>query len=74
MNFDLWFTHISGSNPELSRRLSALLSQGTTLTPAEMEMLHAEYLAPEIDIKAITDGSAELQDVAQNMVEQIAGN
>ncbi|MGH3578403.1 MAG: GGDEF domain-containing protein [Mycobacterium sp.] len=37
-------------------------------------MLHAEYLAPEIDIKAITDGSAELQDVAQNMVEQIAGN
>ena len=73
-NFELWYTHLSGTDPALSARLSALVHAGVAPTPEQLEALHSDCLASEIDIDAIADGSKQLDLAAQAMVEQIAGS
>ncbi len=73
-NFELWYTHLSGSNPDLSARLSALVQAGAAPTPEQLRALHSDCLASELDIDAIADGSEQLDQAAQAMVEQVAGN
>ena len=73
-NFELWYTHVSGSNPNLSARLSALVQAGVVPTPGQLEALRTNCLASESDIDAIADGSEQLDKAAQTLVEQGAGS
>ena len=77
-NFELWYAHLSGGDPELSRRLSALVEGGAAPAEAALDALHADCFAPEATPEAALDavaGSAEaLQQAAQAVVEQVAGN
>jgi len=73
-NFELWYIHLSGSNPALSARLSALMHAGVAPTPEQLRALHSDCIASEDDIDAIADGSEQLDLAAQAMVEQVAGN
>ena len=70
-NFELWYTHLSGANPELSRRLEALLNEGAALTPAFLDTLHADCTASEADEDAITEGVEAIGQAAQAMVDQV---
>ncbi len=73
-NFELWYTHLSGNNPALSTRLTVLLDTGVPPSPEQMHELHAECLVQEVDVDAIADGSEQLDQAAQSIVEQVAGN
>lgn len=73
-NFELWYTHLSGSNPDLSARLSALVQAGVAPTPGQLNALRADCLASEVDIDVIADGSEQLDQAAQALVEQVAGS
>ncbi len=73
-NFELWYIHLSGSNPDLSARLSALVQAGVAPTPEQLSALHSDRVATEIDVDAIADGSEQLDHAARAMVEQVAGN
>ena len=73
-NFDLWFTSLDGSNPELGRRLSAILAADEPLTPAMLETLRAECMTPEVDVEAVAEGTEAIQSAAQDLLEQVAGS
>lgn len=73
-NFELWYTHLSGGNPALSTRLAALVHADVVPTPEQLSRLHADCMAPEVDIDAIADGSEQLDRAAQAMVEHVVGN
>lgn len=63
-NFELWYTHLSGTHPDLTRRLSALLEGGATPADATLDALHAACLAPRADVDAFEDGAEALQQAA----------
>lgn len=74
-NFDLVFTYCSGGNPELTRRLDAILERGEALSPLALDAVHRECIvADEVDLDAVSTGSDAIQETAQALVEQVAGN
>lgn len=73
-NFELWYTHLSGGNPELSRRLSALLEGGGVPAEDALDALHADCFSPEAALDAVAGGAEALHQAAQAVVDQIAGN
>ena len=73
-NFELWYTHLSGADPELSRRLSALIGNGEAPAEAALDALYADRLTPETALDAVVDGAEAIQQAAQAVVERIAGN
>jgi len=73
-NFELWYTHLSGSNPALSARLAAMVHAGMKPTIEQLSRLHTECMASGVDLDAIADGSEQLDQAAQTMVEHVAGN
>ncbi len=73
-NFELWFTSLDGSNPELTRRLAAMIAAGGALTAAALEALHADHAAPELDLEALVEGSDAIQSAAQEVLDQVSGN
>ncbi len=73
-HYELWFVHLSEANPELTRRIQTLLQSGQPLTSALMDRLYAEFLAgAETELDVIGMESDALQDVAQTLVDQVAG-
>ena len=73
-NFELWYVHLSGSDPDLSAQLSALVQAGVAPTPEQLSALRSDRVATEIDVDAIADGSEQLDHAARTMGEQVAGN
>ncbi len=73
-NFEVCYIHLSGSNPALSARLSALFHAGVAPSPEQLCALHSDYMASGIEIDAIVSGSEQLDEAAQAMVEQVTGN
>lgn len=71
-NFMLWFTHLSGANPALTRHIAAL--PDAPLLPDAVAALHASFpLATEMD-QAVADQATELDDAARAMVDDVASN
>jgi diguanylate cyclase len=73
-SFDLWFTHISGARPDLSRQIAAALSKQTAMTEAALAALHASFAEPTVDIDEVVDRADEIRQAAQVMVDGVAGH
>jgi diguanylate cyclase len=73
-NFDLWFTHVSGANPELSRQIELILSKHPVMTPVVLEALRASFAAPKVDTDEVLDRADGIQQAAQAMVDEVASN
>lgn len=73
-NFELWYMHVSGGNPALSERLSALLGSGSLPTAEQLYALHSSCFVQKSDVAAIADGSEQLEQAAQAMIGHVADN
>lgn len=73
-NFELWYSHFGGNNPALSTRLAVLLDTGVAPSPEQLHELYANCVVQEIDVDAIANGSEQLDQAAQSIVEHVAGN
>ena len=72
-HFGLWYTHLSGTHPDLSHRLAALLARGTP-PDAALQALHDGCMAHDPGLDAIADNADAIQQAAQAVVDQVAGN
>ena len=72
-HFELWFTHLGGSNADLSHRLEALISAGGRISGDALDLLHAECLAlhSHADAATLEDGADAIQQAAEEAVEQL---
>jgi len=73
-NFDLWYQHVSGTNPELSRQIAASVDQSATITVVALEELYANFLDPQVDEDEVAAKAEGIRDAAQTVVDQVAGN
>jgi diguanylate cyclase len=73
-NFGLWYQHVSGTNPELSRQIAASMDQSATITAAALEELYANFLDPQVDEDEVAARAEGIRDAAQAIVDQVAGN
>jgi diguanylate cyclase len=72
-NFELWFTHVSGGNPELSRQIELILRKHPVMTPVVLETLRASF-APKVDTDEVLDRADGIEQAAQTMVNEVASN
>jgi len=73
-NFDLWFTHLSGANLELTRQIGVLVDKQPVITPTALAALHANFPGPRIDLDEIVDRAEQIQQAAEAMVDEIVSN
>jgi diguanylate cyclase len=73
-NFDLWFTHVSGANPELSRQIAALFDRQAVMPTAALQELQTKFAGAKIDMDAVVERADAIQQAAQSVVSQVAGN
>ena len=73
-NFELWFTHLEGTNPELSRRMDEMLQNGHRPVPEVLESIYAECLSSrrDADFEMLEDGAEEIEQVARETATQLA--
>jgi diguanylate cyclase len=45
-SFEIWYTHVSGQNPALSKALNEMLARSSELTLAQIELLWDQHLSP----------------------------
>jgi diguanylate cyclase len=73
-NFDLWFNHVSGANPELSRQIGEILGKQPIVSAATLDDLHAMFGSPDGAMDQVADRAEAIQQAAQLFVSQLAGN
>jgi diguanylate cyclase len=73
-NFDLWFAHVSGANPELSQQIAALSERQPVIPAAALQDLHARFATPKIDVDEVVERVDAIQQAAQSVVSHVAGN
>ncbi len=73
-NFELWYTHLGGGSPALSRRLAALLDAGAAPSSEQLQELHADCVGQDIDVDAIADSSDQIEQAACAVIDQVAGS
>nr|WP_294501368.1 diguanylate cyclase [uncultured Rhodopila sp.] len=73
-NFDLWFSHVSGANPELSHQIGEILSRQPVVTLAVLDDLHATFGSSDAAVDQVSDRAEAIQQAAQLFVSQLAGN
>src|SRR5271166_5597519 len=73
-NFDLWFTHVSGADPELSRQIAAILNKQSVMTPEALEGLHASFRGPKVEMDEVVDRAEGMELAAQAMIDEVVSN
>lgn len=71
-NYAVWYAHVSGDNPALSRGLAERMATGEPLTSEILEALWRQYCAPGGDPVLINEASEKLGRVMARLGEQIA--
>jgi diguanylate cyclase len=64
-NYALWYAHVSGAAPELSRTLDILISNQVLFTTAQNEGLLDHFLGPDLSLSALEQTERLQQAVAQ---------
>lgn len=67
MSYEVWYTYASGKNEELKIAVDAALEESGGISVAEMQHLHAQFLA-----KA-SHTNEELDDISRAIREEVAG-
>ena len=72
--FEVWHTHLSGANPDLSRDVEALLRRSGPPSPAAIEALYTCHIAHDLDEHSASEAAEALRQEAQGIVEGISAN
>jgi diguanylate cyclase len=73
-NFELWYRHVNGSTPELSREIAASLDTAATIPAAALKELHAKFPPVHVEADDFAEQASAIQQAAQVLVDQVAGN
>src|SRR4051794_27669549 len=73
-NFDLWFAHVSGTNPELSQQIAAISDRQAVIPATALQDLHARFSTVRIDVDEVVERTDAIQQAAQSVVNHVAGN
>ncbi len=71
LSFTLWYEHIAGMNPELTRILEARLASSVALTDDDVQRLYAQLIAAR-DVKVLEELQQRLRAVLEDTAQSAA--
>ena len=73
-NFELWYTHLSGANAELSRRLDELLQRGPKPMADALDLIYSDCIPTRehTDFGTLEDSAEIIEQVARETATQLA--
>jgi diguanylate cyclase len=71
-NYSVWYAHLAGENPELSRLLDRHLSSGNALTTEAMDDLWRRHCLPHGDPQMVMATSQRLGSIMNEIAEQMS--
>ncbi|MEM6413875.1 MAG: diguanylate cyclase [Pseudomonadota bacterium] len=76
ISYELWYTHVAGLNPKLSREIERAISDGTPLTEATTQDLHNRHFSNELQAAEVLEATEGVSTQVESVIEKItqAGN
>ena len=71
LSFTIWYEHIAGSNPELTRILESRLAASVALTDDDVQRLYAQHIAAR-DVKVLEALQQRLRSVLEDTAQSAA--
>jgi diguanylate cyclase len=71
-NFQLWFSHLGGDHPDLSRAMDAALTDGRAVDEDCCADLYERYLATDAEAQAVVDTGRRMQRLLECLQDEIA--
>ncbi len=71
-NYRLWFSHLAGDHPDLSRAVDDLLKSGGALDEDRFADLYERYFSANGEAQAIVDTGRRLHQLLESLQDQIA--
>src|SRR5690242_9474939 len=70
-NFSLWYAHVAGSTPELSRTIEILISSGQPFTAERNEELFHRYVSADSQLETLLQAGDKLQQTVAQVVRHV---
>lgn len=70
-NYVVWYTHLSGRNPDLSRTIEVLISNHQEFTDGTNDRLYQQYFAAAPDADDLVAASGRLDDVVADVLNHV---
>lgn len=70
-NFTVWYTHVAGSNSELSQTIDILISNKRDFSDAQNEELYRRFFAPSLDPGDLVAAGAKLDTMIADVLAQL---
>lgn len=74
MNFEVWFTYLSGEKPRLCERIDRLIERAEPFTSELLSRIHEDYFGTPAEIGRITGKTRELREIALDLVSRLSTN
>ena len=68
-NFHVWYAYVCGSNPELTRSLDILTTNGRDFTEELNNQLHEEFFGDLNNAEKVLEASGQIEDSVQDVVD-----
>ena len=70
-NFEIWYTYVAGTRPELNAFINDLLGQRPTLLPADLDQIHYQFFSPARAAERVETVGAKVKDEVDQIVAMI---
>ena len=72
-NYTVWYTHLSGENPGLSRSLESLINSGQPVTDAQNEALYHRFCSATMDEAGLSQARNQLERILEHIQAEVDG-
>jgi diguanylate cyclase len=72
-NYTVWYTHLSGENPGLSRSLESLINSGQPVTDAQNEALYQRFCSTTMDEAGLSQARNQLERILEHIQAEVDG-
>ena len=70
-NFTVWFTHVAGENPELSRTIEILISNGQEFTDQQNELIYGQFFSEGPEVKDLIEAGSRLDGMIADVLSKL---
>src|SRR5262245_3440511 len=70
-NYTVWYTHLAGENPGLSRSLESLINSGQPMTDAQSEALFQRFCSATMDEASLSQARNQLEGILEHIQGEV---
>jgi diguanylate cyclase len=70
-NFTVWFTHVAGENPELSRTIEILISNGQEFTDQQNDLIYGQFFSEGPEVKDLIEAGSRLDGMIADVLSKL---